>query len=79
MTSSKSEIPKLVRMAFLTRKFWKDNTIYSLSLSADEDYKTHDIVTTMTIRFKSSTSDQYKLTFVKQSDGDFLLAKKGDD
>mgnify|MGYP000066758177 CR=1 FL=1 len=29
----------------------KDNTIYSLSLSADEDYKTHDIVTTMTIRF----------------------------
>ena len=57
----------------------KDNTIYSLSLSADEDYKTHDIVTTMTIRFKSSTTDQYKLTFVKQSDGDFLLAKKGDD
>ena len=54
----------------------KDNTIYSLSLSADEDYKTHDIVTTMTIRFKSSTTDQYKLTFVKQSDGDFLLAKK---
>lgn len=57
----------------------KDNTIYSLSLSADENYKTNDIVTTMTIRFKSSTSDQYKLTFVKQSDGDFLLAKKGDD
>ena len=57
----------------------KDNTIYSLSLSADEDYKNHDIVTTMTIRFKSSTTDQYKLTFVKQSDGDFLLAKKGDD
>lgn len=57
----------------------KDNTIFSLDLSADEDYKTHDIVTTMTIQFTSSNTDYYKLTFVKQSDGDFLLAKKGDD
>ena len=57
----------------------KDNTIYSLSLSADEDYKTHDIVTTMRVSFKSSSSSEYRLTFVRQSDGDFLLAKKGDD
>ena len=33
----------------------------------------------MTIQFTSSNTDYYKLTFVKQSDGDFLLAKKGDD
>ena len=54
----------------------KDHTISSLSMSADEDYKTKDIVTTMTVNIKSSSSSEYRLTFVRQSDGDFLLSEK---
>jgi len=54
----------------------KDHTISSLSMSAEEDYKTHDIVTTMRVSFKSSSSSEYRLTFVRQSDGDFLLSEK---
>ena len=54
----------------------KDHTISSLSMSAEEDYKTHDIVTTMRVNFKSSSSSEYRLTFVRQSDGDFLLSEK---
>ena len=54
----------------------KDHTIYSLSMSAEEDYKTNDIVTTMTVYIKSSSSSEYRFTFVRQSDGDFLLSEK---
>ena len=56
-----------------------DNAVSSLTVSAGEDIETDEVITKMRIRFNSSGSDEYKLTFVKQADGDFLLAKKGAD
>ena len=56
-----------------------DNAVLYLTMSAGEDIETDEVITKMRIQFNSSGSDEYKLTFVKQADGDFLLAKKGAD
>ncbi len=45
-----------------------DNAVSSLTVSA-EDIETDEVITKMRIRFNSSGSDEYKLTFVKQADG----------
>lgn len=56
-----------------------DNAVLYLTMSAGEDIETDEVITKMRIQFNSSGSDEYKLTFIKQADGDFLLAKKGAD
>lgn len=69
--------PKTGKDGISYKEVIKENAISSLSLSAGEDDETNNTTTKMTIRFKSSGSDEYKLNFIKQADGDFLLAKKG--
>lgn len=71
--------PKTGKDGISYKEVLKEYAISSLSMSADKAYKTHEIATKMTIRFTTSSSDDYKLVFIKQADGNFLLAKKGDD
>ena len=73
--------PKTGKDGISYKEVLSSNTPSSISIRADQDYKTKAITNEMEIRFKSSGSDEdeYKLKFIQQADGDYRLALKGDE
>lgn len=72
--------PKTGKDGTSYKEVLSSNTPSSISIRADQDYKTKVITNEMEIRFNSSGSDEdeYKLKFIQQADGDYRLALKGD-
>ena len=80
-TASEMNLTFMKKDGVSYKEVLSSNIPSSISIRADQDYKTKVITNEMEIRFKSSSSDEdeYKLKFIQQADGDYRLALKGDE